>query len=98
MRASTPPVGYFLLTCCATRADHAFFNIHKELHNPFGGRALDIAHEKFMGGLHHSVVHAWPQLATHAVCAPITPPWRLAVSRLPLLSALQLCVGPRLFL
>ena len=26
------------------RADHAFYNIHKELHNPFGGRTLDIAH------------------------------------------------------
>ena len=30
---------------------HAFFNIHKELHNPFGKREIDIAHEHFMARL-----------------------------------------------
>ena len=25
--------------------DHAFFNIHRELHNPYGVRRIDLAHE-----------------------------------------------------
>ena len=29
-------------------ADHAFFNIHKELHNPFGKRALDIVRHSLL--------------------------------------------------
>ena len=54
------------LTTSYILADHAFYNIHKELHNPFGGRTLDIAHERFMAGLHRCA--GLTRCSPHTMC------------------------------